>query len=271
MIHFPPCKINLGLNVTSKRTDGYHNIETCFYPVPLTDILEIIRADTFSFNASGNSIPGRSDDNLCIRAYELLNKDFSLPPVAIHLHKVIPTGAGLGGGSSDAAYTFRLLNTVFELGLSAKQLMNYAQLVGSDCAFFIEGDAKLGSGRGEILEHIKVSIKGKFLVLLKPDVHVSTAEAYQAIVPNMPKHSVKEIVEATPLSEWKHLLKNDFEESVFKRYPIIQHYKKSLYDAGALYASMSGSGSSIFGIFNNSVNAQQLLLKDVIWSGRLTH
>ncbi len=271
MVSFPPCKINLGLHVLSKRADGYHNLETCFYPIPLTDILEIIYADTFSFHASGNNIPGKSDDNLCIRAYELLEKDFSLPPVEIHLHKVIPTGAGLGGGSSDAAYTLRLLHTVFELGLSSTQLINYARQVGSDCAFFIEDDVKLGTGRGEILESMHISLKGKYLVLLKPDVHVSTAEAYQGIVPSTPKRSVKEVLETTPISEWRNFVKNDFEESVFKKYPIITRYKKSLYDAGAVYASMSGSGSSVFGIFDKPpMNAQQLLLKDVIWSGLLT-
>jgi 4-diphosphocytidyl-2-C-methyl-D-erythritol kinase len=270
MVHFPPCKINLGLHVIAKRADGYHNLETCFYPIPLTDILEIIPANAFSFVASGNSIPGKPDENLCIRAYGLLQEDFSLPPVEIHLHKVIPTGAGLGGGSSDAAHALRLLNTLFELGLSSTQLMDYAQKLGSDCAFFIEDDAKLGTGRGEVLGPINISLKGKYLVLLKPDVHVSTAEAYQGIIPTIPKHSVKKILETTPISEWVHFLKNDFEESVFRKHPIIQQYKKSLYDAGAVYASMSGSGSSIFGIFNESVNAQQLLLKDVIWNGWLT-
>lgn len=267
MIAFPPCKINLGLNVLSKRSDGYHNLETCFYPLPFTDILEILPAENLVFIPTGNAIPGESTDNLCLRAYHLLRKDFSIDPVDIYLHKVIPTGAGLGGGSSDAAYTLRLLNEIFSLNLTTAQLKDYAQQLGSDCAFFVEDEVCLGTGRGELLEPIQVSLKDKFLVLLKPDVHVSTAEAYKGVVPQAADPSVRYILENTSLSQWKELLKNDFEASVFKAYPAIEQCKTSLYEQGAIYASMSGSGSAVFGIFNEPVN---YVGTNVVWSGVLS-
>ena len=235
MVAFPPCKINLGLNVLRKRDDGYHDIETCFYPIPWTDILEVIPSDKFEFTVSGNAIPG--DDNLCVKAYRLLNT----PPAKIHLHKIIPTGAGLGGGSSDAAWTLRLLNDVFQLKLSKDELKKYAAQIGSDCAFFIEDGPMIGTGRGEILRPAKVDLKGKFIVIVKPDVHVSTAEAYSGIVPKGSKLDLSDI----------RSLRNDFEETIFKKYPAIESIKKSLYQAGATYASMSGSGSAVYGIFND--------------------
>lgn len=266
MISFPPCKINLGLNVIEKRSDGYHNLETVFYPIPLHDIVEVIPADTTLFIASGINIPGEHKNNLCLKAYELLKSKYQLPPVAIRLHKVIPTGAGLGGGSSDAAHTLRLLNKLFNLQLTTAQLKDYAQQLGSDCAFFIEDKPMLGLGRGEILEPIQLSLKGKFLVLLKPDVHVSTAEAYRGVKPRASNPSVKEIIENVPLADWKNVLKNDFEASVFESHPIISHYKEKLYAAGAIYACMSGSGSSMYGIFHKPFDFKG---EDLIWSGSL--
>lgn len=268
MVSFPPCKINLGLNVIEKRSDGYHNLETVFYPIPLNDIVEIIPADTTQFIASGITIPGDKSTNLCLKAYELLKSTYKLPPVEIRLHKVIPTGAGLGGGSADAAHTLRLLNKLFNLQLSISQLQDYAQQLGSDCAFFIEDKPMLGLGRGELLEPIQLSLKGKFLVLLKPNVHVSTAEAYKGVKPTRSQPSVREIVENTPIEKWRNLLKNDFEESVFKAHPIISEYKEKLYAAGALYACMSGSGSSVFGIFEKPFNFTG---EDLVWSGLLVH
>lgn len=240
MIAFPPCKINLGLNVVRKRSDGYHDIETCFYPVPWTDILEVIPSDKFEFTMSGNSIPG--NDNLCVKAYDLLKP----PPARIHLHKIIPTGAGLGGGSSDAAWTLRLLNDVFNLGLKNEDLKRHAAKLGSDCSFFIDDVPMIGSGRGEVLLPANVNLKGKFIVIVKPDVHVSTVEAYSGIVP---KESTLDI-ETVPFDEWRNHLKNDFEESIFRKHPAIAVIKDGLYRAGANYASMSGSGSAVFGIFS---------------------
>jgi 4-diphosphocytidyl-2-C-methyl-D-erythritol kinase len=240
MVAFPPCKINLGLNIMRKRADGYHDIETIFYPVPWTDILEVIPSDKFVFTATGNVIPGKEEDNLCVRAHKILNA----PPAKIHLHKIIPAGAGLGGGSSDAASTLKLLNDVFELKHSKEDLKNYAAQLGSDCAFFIENRPMLGRGRGEILTPVDVDLKGKFIVIIKPDVHVSTAEAYAGVVPK----------EREPGSEWT----NDFEESVFKKYPILASIKSTLYEAGASYASMSGSGSAVFGIFSQKPSEGKL-------------
>src|SRR5688572_6077234 len=209
MISFPPCKINVGLNVVLKRSDGYHEIETCFYPVPWTDILEIIPSNTLAFTQSGILIDGKPEDNLCLKAYQLLRADFDLPPVRIHLHKVIPTGAGLGGGSSDAAYTLRLLNTIFNLEMTTALLKEYASRLGSDCSFFIEDKPMMGTGRGEILEPVKVDLKGKFVVLVKPDIHISTAEAYSSITPAFSQNRIKEVVEMD-ISNWKTLLRNDF-------------------------------------------------------------
>ncbi len=269
MVSFPHCKINLGLNVISKRSDGFHDIETCFYPIPWTDILEIIPSQELKFTTSGLTIPGQSQDNLCLKAYELLKKDFDLPPVQIHLHKLLPTGAGLGGGSSNAAFTLRTINEIFELRLSYDNLYAYASFLGSDCAFFIQDSPKVGSGRGEILSPATLSLKGKFMVLVKPDIHVATAEAYAGIEPKSAQLSIKEIVEKRPIESWKEFLVNDFEASVFKRFPAIGELKNDLYQAGAVYASMSGSGSSVFGIFDQAVDLKSKFSKMTYWSGAL--
>ncbi len=269
MVCFPPCKINLGLNILNKRPDGYHNLETCFFSLPWTDILEIIPSDILTFSSSGNAIPGKTEENLCLRAYALLKKDFDLPPVKIHLHKIIPTGAGLGGGSSDAAYTLRLLNTIFKLNISNQNLMAYAASLGSDCAFFIQDKSMLGSGRGEILTEIEVNLKGKFLVLVKPDVHVSTAEAYANVKPNQPEFSLQHVLTTYALQDWKNVVKNDFEESVFEKYPEIKHIKENMYSLGAIYSSMSGSGSSVFGIFDSPLEVDKDFADLTNWSGVL--
>jgi 4-diphosphocytidyl-2-C-methyl-D-erythritol kinase len=252
MVAFPHCKINLGLQVISKREDGFHTIETCFYPVPWTDILEIIPSTEFSFTSSGEEIPGKEESNLCIRAYRLWQERYSLSPVKIHLHKVLPTGAGLGGGSSDAAFTFRLLNSMANLNLSNIQLREFASQLGSDCAFFVDDKPMMGRGRGEQLSEVSLSLKGFFLVLVKPGIHVSTADAYAGVKPKNPQYTLAEIL-SQPVSEWKHALINDFEISVFKKFPAIESVKHELYNQGAVYASMSGSGSAVFGIFKSEV------------------
>lgn len=260
MIAFPPCKINLGLHVVSKRSDGYHDLETCFFPIPWNDILEITPASTTSFTTSGNAIPGNDADNLCLKAYRLLP---ALPPVHIHLHKVIPTGAGLGGGSSDAAHTLRLLNTMFELNLSTTELMNYASRLGSDCAFFIQDDPMIGRGRGEILTAHSVQLKGKYILLVKPEIHVSTAEAYAQVTPAAPKQALEQVLQK-PVTQWKEFLINDFETSVFTKHPTIGEIKQQLYAAGAVYASMSGSGATVFGIFDHRINTDAFA-KHTVW------
>ncbi len=267
MVVFPHGKINLGLHVISKRNDGFHNIETCFYPIPWTDILEVIKSESFSFSCSGIPIPGDSEENLCIKAYQLLQTDLNLSPVKIHLHKVIPTGAGLGGGSSDAAFMLRSLNSLFSLNLSTEQMNLYAAKLGSDCSFFVTDTPKLGRGRGEILLPLAVSLKDLYLVIVKPRIHVSTAEAYAGVKPRNLIFSLAEILES-PITSWKEKLTNDFEESVFQIHPQINKIKNELYRQGALYASMSGSGAAVFGIFNTPVSLKNNFEGDY-WGGLL--
>ena len=268
MIAFPPCKINLGLNILSKRQDGFHNIETCFYPIPWTDILEVIPAGETEVTFSGNSIPGRAEQNLCLKAYELIKNDFSIGPVKIHLHKIIPIGAGLGGGSSDAAYTLRLLSNVFDLNLSPDQLSKYASQLGSDCSFFTQDKPQLGSGKGEILRELDINLKGFWLILVKPPIHVSTQQAYSGVVPKQPQIQLAEALQL-PITRWKGLLENDFEESIFKQYPEVGVIKNQLYEQGAIYASMSGSGSSVFGLFEKPVQLNNLFSEMQYWEGAL--
>lgn len=268
MIAFPPCKINLGLNILSKRPDGFHNIDTCFYPVPWTDILEIIPSKELTITFSGNSIPGRVEENLCLKAYELLKNDFDIEPVEIHLHKIIPIGAGLGGGSSDAAYTLRLLSNVFDLNLSPDQLSKYASQLGSDCSFFTQDKPQLGSGKGEILRELDINLKGFWLILVKPPIHVSTQQAYSGVVPKLPQIQLAKALQL-PITQWKGLLENDFEESIFKQYPEVGAVKTQLYNNGAVYASMSGSGSSVFGLFEKPVQLNNLFSEMQYWEGVL--
>lgn len=269
MVSFPPCKINLGLNVISKRSDGYHDIETCFYPIPWTDGLEIVSAKATTFTTSGNVIPGNTDDNLCMKAYKLLQQDFDLPPVHIHLHKAIPTGAGLGGGSSDAAHVLRMLNTMFNLNIDIEKLKHYALQLGSDCPFFITDNPMLGSGRGEVLEPVPADLTGKFIVMIKPNVHVSTREAYAGVTPSGKTGTVKNVLLNVPLKNWREQLHNDFENSVFQGHPQIGSIKQKLYEHGALYASMSGSGSTVFGLFEKPVVLQQHFPNVTYWSREL--
>jgi 4-diphosphocytidyl-2-C-methyl-D-erythritol kinase len=268
MVSFPHCKINLGLNIISKRDDGFHNLETCFYPIPLTDILEIIPAKEFSFSHSGINVPGDPKENLCLRAFQLLKKDFTIGEVKMYLHKTIPMGAGLGGGSSDAAFVLRLLNSIFDLKITVEQLKNYASQLGSDCSFFIEDHPMIGTGRGEILSPTSVSLKGYFLVLIKPAIHVSTAEAYAGVAPQKPEYSISEILKL-PIKEWRYRLGNDFENSIFNKFPMIKQNKEKMYSLGAAYASMSGSGSSVFGIFEKPVDLKKDFAGMFYWSGEL--
>jgi len=249
MTEHPNCKINIGLNIVSKRPDGYHNLESVFYPIPLCDDLEIEKADTFSFVQDGNTLDCAGSDNLCVKAYRLMQKDFpQIGPVAIRLTKNIPSGAGMGGGSSDAAFTIKMINSLFQLGLHTEQLQGYAARIGADCAFFIENKAVFASQRGDVFQDITLDFSGYRLLLAKPDVGMSTAEAYRNIVPAPAPFHLGRIAE-TPIAEWKSLVFNDFEKSVFEKLPVLAQIKKEMYVHGALYASMSGSGSTIYGIF----------------------
>ena len=248
MIIFPNAKINLGLHILRKRTDGYHDIQTCMYPIPLKEALEIIPADVFSFSSSGILIPGNSDQNLIVGAYHLLSADFpEMAPVASHLHKNIPIGAGLGGGSADAAFALRLLNDQFSLQLSLKQLEDYASQLGSDCPFFVRNKPQIAGGRGEILEPYPVNLAGNWFFLVHPGIHIGTKEAYAGIKPMERREDLTAILSET--SSWKSKLVNDFESGIFNAYPEIAAIKASMYQAGAWYAAMSGSGSAVFGLF----------------------
>ncbi|MBE8720462.1 4-(cytidine 5'-diphospho)-2-C-methyl-D-erythritol kinase [Sphingobacterium pedocola] len=247
MLSFANAKINLGLLVTEKREDGYHNIETVFYPVKLYDVVEITESDTFSFRSEGLSIP-QEGINLCEKAYKLLGADFDLKPVSIHLLKNIPIGAGLGGGSSDAAQVLILLNQLNELNLTTAQLQTYGAILGADCPFFIENTPVFASGTGTTFAPITLDLSKYRIVIVKPDIHISTAEAYQRITPQTPIINIQRVVRL-PIQEWKYHLTNDFELGLFQQYPLIEKVKHKLYEKGALYASMSGSGSAVFGIF----------------------
>ena len=252
MICFPNAKINLGLNVTDRRADGYHNLESIFYPIRLHDALEVIESDELSFTSSGLTIPGNADSNLCVKAYYLLDADFTLPPVHIHLHKHVPIGAGLGGGSADAAFFLKLMNDKFELSLSVEQLETYASLLGADCPFFIRNKPAFATGIGDQLQEIPLDLSDYYLVLVTPDVHISTVEAYRGVKPATPVYSLLESIQK-PVSVWKNLILNDFEKHLFEAYPEIRALKSSLYEAGAMYVTMTGSGSSVVGIFEKPV------------------
>jgi 4-diphosphocytidyl-2-C-methyl-D-erythritol kinase len=250
MIKFPPCKINLGLHVVEKRNDGFHNIETMFFPLPLTDALEVVPASDgiTNFTSSGYAIPPDGKKNLCEQAYEIVREKHDLPPVKIHLHKNIPTGAGLGGGSSDAAFTLLILNDMFDLEMSREQLLQFAAMLGSDCAFFINNEPCLATGRGEILQPRQLSLNPYHILLVKPDIHVNTTVAYSGITPEKPSVELNDVLEL-PVKSWKDNLINDFEKSVFLKFPEIASVKEKLYHLGADYASMSGSGATVFGLF----------------------
>ena len=253
MITFPNAKINLGLNIVEKRPDGYHNLETIFYPINLQDALEVTRRENndkeYTLHISGSPLEGEPEDNLVVKAYKLLKKDYpGLLPVDIHMYKHIPAGAGLGGGSSDAACMIKLLNDKFSLGLSTERMEEYAVKLGADCAFFIRNKPVFATGIGNLFEPVELSLKGYHIILIKPDIFVTTRDAFAEIKPVRPAVSLKEIVKQ-PIETWKSSMKNDFEDSVFKKFPEIAAIKDELYDLGAVYAAMSGSGSSVYGIF----------------------
>jgi 4-diphosphocytidyl-2-C-methyl-D-erythritol kinase len=252
MISFPNAKINLGLTVVSKRPDGYHNIETVFYPVHWCDVLEIVPAkkEKGVFVQTGIPIKEDPQKNLALKAHRLLKADYNIPEIDIYLRKNIPFGAGLGGGSSDAAFMLKLLNDFADLCLSHKQLEEYASRIGADCPFFIQNKPVFAESTGTVFKPVTVSLKGYYLVIVKPDIHVSTQEAYSNVEPRQPEESIRDIIQL-PVSEWKDKLTNDFEKNIFVRYPETGEIKQKMYERGAIYASLSGSGSSVFGIFEN--------------------
>lgn len=257
MITFPNSKINLGLHIVEKRSDGYHNLETIFYPIPLEDALEVTVSGNgtqpFSFHQSGASVSATPEDNIVVKAYLMLSQKYHLPPIDIYLHKHTPSGAGLGGGSADAAFMLKMLNGMFALGLSTNTLEEYAAQLGADCTFFIRNKPTFAEGVGNIFTPVDLSLKGYQLLVVKPDVFVSTKEAFAHITPQKPQLNLTEVIKH-PIEEWKEILKNDFEESIFRLFPAIAQIKSQLYEEGAIYAAMSGSGSAVYGIFAESHN-----------------
>lgn len=267
MVTFPHAKINLGLSVLGKRSDGYHQIETILYPIALSDMLEIIPSSEPEtiFESAGPEIDGHLENNSCLKAYGIMSGQFSIPPVRMFLFKKIPMGAGLGGGSSDAAHTLRILDDLFNLNAGHDLLHRIAADVGSDCPFFLDNRPKLGTGRGEHLESIPLDLSGLRMMLVKPAISVSTAEAYAGIVPEKKSTSLKEII-TMPLDQWQTNLINDFEGSIFRTYPRIRAIKETLLSAGAVYASMTGSGSAVYGLFESATPNPSLFPGCFVWT-----
>lgn len=259
MIVFPNAKINVGLNITSKRADGYHNLESVFYPIPLKDVLEIVVAEdgVTEMQIGGLSIDGDVSNNTVMKAYRLLKEEYDLPAVKIFLEKVIPFGAGLGGGSADASFAIKLLNDMFRLGMDTVKMESVAAKIGADCPFFIQNKPSFVTGIGDVLSPIEFSLAGVYFLLVKPDDFVSTKEAYSKVVPKTPVLPLSDMV-MKPISEWKYNVVNDFEESVFASHPTVKSVKDTMYENGAMYASMSGSGSSVFGFFRSEVDVESL-------------
>lgn len=267
---FPNAKINIGLNITKKRNDGFHNIETIFYPIKLSDILEINPStDKLIFTNTGISIEdGQFSSNLCYKAFKILKNDFKIPYLNIHLHKIIPLGSGLGGGSSNASFTLKSINTLFALNLTDDILLNYAEQIGSDCPIFIHNKPAYAVEKGNILTPIKLNLNDYHLILVHPGIHVNTKDAYSKSHPHIPKENLLDLIKL-PIEDWKERIINDFEEIVFKNHPEIKEIKEKLYEIGAVYASMSGSGSSVYGIFKNGIEIGNLFGNYFTWKEKL--
>lgn len=257
MICFPNIKINIGLDIISRRENGYHNIETVFFPVLYNDILEILPSDKFELINEGIQIDCPTEKNLCYKAYKIIEEHYKIPPVKIILFKNVPFGTGLGSGSSDAAQTLILLNKIFKLNISEQELLSYASSIGADCAFFIKNKPVIANGVGNVFEEISLNLNGKYLLLCLPEVSVNTANAYKNCKPEIPRKSLADLIKL-PISEWKDNIKNDFEKTVFVDFPVLSEIKKELYNHGAIYAQMSGSGSAVFGLFDKNINGLKL-------------
>lgn len=266
MILYPSAKINIGLNIVEKRSDGYHELETLMIPIPLFDILEIIPQHQFEWKQSGLLIDGNDEHNLCLKAFRLIQEEYGIGNVYMHLRKQIPMGAGLGGGSADAAYVIKGLNESFHLNISPEKQKELSAQLGSDCPFFIEHSAQLATGRGEILKTIDVKLIGYYLVLIKPEVHINTTQAYSGVYISGEKGKLERDIQL-PVTEWKHFIKNDFEQHIFRLHPELEAIKHTFYDKGALYASMSGSGSAMYGIFKEKPDFD--IVQSVIYNGLL--
>ncbi len=273
MISFPNCKINIGLHITEKRADGFHNLESILTPVYWQDILEIVPNDEnqidVDFKTSGVRLFGLKENNLCAKAYKLLKEHYPLPPIKIHLHKIIPIGAGLGGGSSDATFTMIMLNKMFNLNISNEDMELFSAKLGTDCPFFLHNQTIFAHEKGDIFEKLKNQSKQYFIVLIKPKIHVNTTQAYSWIKPVKRKASLKELI-MQPIESWKENIFNDFEIPVFEKYPAIKNIKARLYKLGAIYASMSGSGSTVYGIFEDEKHLNTYFRSSVLYQGKIT-
>ncbi|TGE25690.1 4-(cytidine 5'-diphospho)-2-C-methyl-D-erythritol kinase [Hymenobacter aquaticus] len=270
MLVFPNAKLNLGLYITGQRPDGFRNLESVFVPLPWCDALEVLPAAENQLTLSGIPIPGELATNLCWRAYELLKADFGLPPVQMHLHKVVPIGAGLGGGSGDAAFALRALSELLNLQLNTAQLQQYARRLGSDCAFFIENKPVFAHEKGDVFEPIALSLTGVACKVVYPGLHISTAEAYARVVPRAPRHDLRRSL-AQPPETWRETVSNDFEDALTPHYPVLAEVKEALYAAGATYASLSGSGSAVYGLFPGLAQPPHLAFpaEYQVWDGQL--
>lgn len=268
MIVFPNGKINLGLSILNKRADGFHNIESILYPVPIYDALEFQPSDHFSIEVFGIDIPGNTEDNILYKTWNLLHKQHGVPAIDIKLLKGIPIGSGVGGGSSDAVFLLKSLNEYFELSLTADKLLEYATSLGSDCPFFIENAASIVSGRGEIIKPLEFSLKGMHIVIVCPEIAISTREAFHEIETGKPQIHLKEIINE-PIAHWQDKLLNDFEKTAFKKYPSLQKIKTTLLNAGAVYASLTGSGAAVYGLFSESIHIRKYFPDAVVRDGIL--
>ena len=269
MLFFPNAKINIGLQILNRRFDGFHNIETFMIPVGLRDSLEFIPSEENLFSGSGIQLDVSSENNLCIKAYDLLRKKYSTPPISIHLHKAIPTGAGLGGGSADAAFLLSSLNNYFNLNISVSELESFASTLGSDCPFFINNKPNLAFGRGEKLEPFNINLSDYVILIAHPGIHVNTTWAYKNSKPNSNRPSLKSILNSEPITNWKNTLFNDFEDIIFPSHPEIRELKEKIYSLGAIYTSMTGSGSAVYGIFENNNEDYKQHFNCFVWQGKM--
>ncbi|MDD2635725.1 MAG: 4-(cytidine 5'-diphospho)-2-C-methyl-D-erythritol kinase [Bacteroidales bacterium] len=267
MISFPNIKINIGLNILAKRLDGYHDIESVFYPINYTDILEILPYKRFEFVNKGLLIDCQVEQNLCYKAWKLVDDNYKIGAVKIILYKNVPFGSGLGAGSADAAFTLKMLNSMFNLGIDNETLIKYASQIGADCAFFINNKPAFARGIGTDLLDIELDLSGNYLLLCFPNISVNTANAYKNCKPHLPEQNLSKLINL-PIQEWKNNIKNDFEASIFPDYPILSTIKQELYEKGAVYAQMSGSGSALFGIFPKKIKYLRLTnCREIMWVG----
>jgi len=269
MICFPNAKINIGLEIVSKREDGFHNIVTGIYPIGYCDILEITKSDKFKFTQTGLIIPGNGEGNLVVRAYNLLQEENDIPAVNIHLHKVVPIGAGLGGGSSDASFTLITLNQIFHLNYNLDELEKFAGRLGTDCPFFIRNQPGIAIKKGDEFKPLEIDISGHWLVVVTPNIHITTSEAYSFIVPSHGNGEWTELLSQSTGS-WKTNISNSFEDYALNEYPELNEIKNKLLNEGAIYSSLSGSGSSVYGLFKEKMNTENWFPDTYsLWIGKL--